>query len=151
MPMSRTEPQGQTEILLSALGTWWRNWMRSRATTAEIEGLGDSEMSRVAQDVTLSVPELRTLAGKWPDAADLLSQRLAVLELDTAGVVTATPGVLRDMQRVCSSCSEKRHCGQEIDRDPSSPEWRDYCPNVETLEALETERLLRRLDHAHLQ
>jgi hypothetical protein len=123
--------------------------MKARVTRAEIEGLGDSEMSRVAQDVNLSVPELRTMAGKWPDAADLLSQRLAALELDTARVGTATPGVLRDMQRVCSSCSEKSHCGHEIDQDPSSPEWRDYCPNVETLEALETERSLRRLDHAH--
>jgi hypothetical protein len=151
MSLARTKPQSQTEILLSALGTWWRNWMKSRATIAEIEGLGDAEMSRVAQDVNLGVPELRTLAGRWPDAADLLSQRLAALELDTASVVTATPGVLRDMQRVCSGCSEKGHCGHDIDRDPSSPEWRQYCPNVETLEALETERSLRRLDHAHRQ
>ena len=149
MPMSRTQQQSQTEILLSAFGTWWRNWMKARATIAEIEGLGEPEMSRVAQDVNLGVPELRTLAGRWPDAADLLSQRLAALQFDTARVMTATPGVLRDMQRVCSACSEKGQCGHDMDRDPSSPGWRDYCPNVETLEALETERSLRRLDHAH--
>jgi hypothetical protein len=53
------------------------------------------------------------------------------------------------MQRVCTMCSQKPHCGHDIDRDPSDPEWRDYCPNVDTLDALEAERAMRRLDQRH--
>jgi hypothetical protein len=142
-------PTTQTQALLETIGNWWRNFMHSRAAAAEIDQLDGAELSRVASDVGLNGPELRTLAGKWPDAADLLSQRLAAMEIDEATVARAEPAVLRDMQRVCSMCSEKPHCGHDIDRDPSDPEWRDYCPNVETLEALDAERAARRLDHRH--
>jgi hypothetical protein len=54
--------------------------------------------------------------------------------------------VLRDLQRTCSTCADKQHCGHDIDTDPGKPEWRGYCPNVMTLDALEAERALRRLD-----
>jgi len=139
----------QTRTVLDAVGTWWRNWRRHRAAVAEIDLLGGPDVARIAQDVGLNGPTLRTLAGKWPDAADLLSRRLAALQLDEGTVARTEPAVLRDMQRACTMCSEKPHCGHDIDRDPSSPEWRDYCPNVETLDALDAERAMRRLDHGH--
>jgi hypothetical protein len=139
----------QTQALLDNIGTWWRNWRHSRAAVSEIHQLAESDLSRVAQDIGLNVPTLRTLAGKWPDATDLLSQRLAALELDEPRVARTEPAVLRDMQRVCAICSEKPHCGHEIERDPSDPKWRDYCPNVETLDALDHERAMRRLDRVH--
>jgi hypothetical protein len=142
-------PTTQTQALLDTIGTWWRNWKHARAAVAEVDGLEGAELSRVANDVGLNGPQLRTLAGKWPDAADLLSQRLAALQIDEATVARSEPGVLRDLQRVCSMCPEKPHCGHDIDRDPSDPEWRQYCPNVETLEALDAERAARRLDHPH--
>jgi hypothetical protein len=139
----------QTQALLDTIGTWWRNWRHSRAAVREVDELGGPELSRVAHDVGLNAPQLRTMAGKWPDAADLLSQRLAALELDEQTVARTEPAVLRDMQRVCTMCAEKPHCGHDIDRNPSDPEWRDYCPNVQTLDALEAERALRRLDQRH--
>lgn len=142
-------PTTHTQALLDTLGNWWRNLMHSRATAAEIDQLDTPELSRIAQDVGLNPPQLRTLAGKWPDAADLLSQRLAALQIDEGIVKQSEPGVMRDMQRVCSTCSEKPHCSHDIDRDPSDSEWRDYCPNLETLDALEAERNLRQVDHRH--
>jgi len=135
----------QHRSLLGTIGAWWHNWRTTEATIGDLARLGRHERSRVAHDVNLSGPELQTLAGKWPDAADLLSQRLAALQLDTGAVARTEPDVLRDMERVCTVCSEKSHCGHDIDRDPSDPEWRDYCPNVDTLDALEAERALRRL------
>jgi hypothetical protein len=139
-------PTTQTQTLRDTIGTWWRNWKHSRAAVAELDALDGAELSRVAQDVGLNEPQLRTMAGKWPDAADLLLQRLAALQLDETTVARTEPGVLRDLERVCSTCSEKPHCRHDIDRDPSDPEWRSYCPNVETLDALEAERALRRLE-----
>ena len=32
---------------------------------------------------------------------------------------------------------DQRRCGHDIEADPSDPEWRKYCPNVETLDAVE--------------
>src|SRR5881394_3523196 len=101
--------QTPTQALLETIGTWWRHWKHSRAAVAEIDCLEGPELSRVAHDVGLNGPQLRTMAGKWPDAADLLSQRLAALELDERTVARTEPAVLRDMQRVCSMCSEKPH------------------------------------------
>jgi hypothetical protein len=135
----------QHRSLLGTIGAWWHNWRATEATISDLAQLGRHERSRVAHDVNLSGPELQTLAGKWPDAADLLSQRLAALQLDPGAVARTEPDVLRDMERVCTVCSEKPHCSHDIDRDPSDPEWRDYCPNVDTLNALEAERALRRL------
>ncbi len=59
------------------------------------------------------------------------------------------PGILQDLQRVCSGCSEKQLCGHDVDTDPSASGWRTYCPNSETLEALETARSEQRLDRKH--
>ncbi|TMJ02021.1 MAG: hypothetical protein E6G97_14435 [Alphaproteobacteria bacterium] len=136
----------QHQGLFGTIGTLWHNWRKCRATVAE---LGSYETARVARDVNVSTPELTTLAGKWPDAADFLSQRLAALQLDETAVARTEPQVLRDMERVCALCNEKPHCGHDLDRDPSNAEWRDYCPNVDTLDALEAERALRRLDRKH--
>src|SRR5215212_1339306 len=95
------------------------------------------------------MPIARTHAGKWPDAADLLTQRLAELQLDELTVGVTAPGVLRDMQRVCTACSEKPHCSHDLDNDPSTSEWRRYCPNAETLDALEFDQASRRLARHH--
>jgi hypothetical protein len=141
--------QSQHQSFLGAIGTWWHNLLKTRDTLAEVEALGNSELSRVARDLNLNGPELRTLAGKWPDSADLLSQRLAVLQFDEPAIVRSEPAVLRDMERVCSTCSEKPHCAHDIDVNPTSVGWRTYCPNVETLDALEAERTSRRLDRKH--
>jgi len=145
--MSMTQDHSRT--LGAIVSGWWRNWKQSRTTLFEIDGLEDAELSRVARDVGVNSSELRTLAGKWPDSADLLSQRLAALQLTEDAVARSEPGVLRDLQRVCTVCDEKQRCGHEIARDPSDPAWRGYCPNAETLDALEFERSARRLDHPH--
>lgn len=139
----------QNQTLLGAIGTWWHNLLKARARLSEVEGLGSSELSRVAHDLNLNGTDLRTLAGKWPDSADLLSQRLVALQLDEPTIARTEPAVLRDMERVCSNCAEKQHCSHDIDANPTSCEWRTYCPNVETLDALEAERRLRRLDRKH--
>ena len=127
----------QTQTPFGTIGVWWRNWRQCRAAVREVDGLGGPELARVARDVGLNVPQLRTLAGKWPDAAELLSQRLAALRLDERTIVETDPGVLRDMQRVCTMCPDQQLCGHDMDSDPSDPKWRKYCPNVETLDAIE--------------
>src|SRR5690348_7122111 len=101
----------QQQSLLGTIGAWWHNWRKSSATLTELAELSNYELSRVAHDINVSPPELKTLAGKWPDSADLLSQRLAALAVDTVAVAQNEPQVLRDMERVCSLCSEKPHCG----------------------------------------
>ena len=76
----------QSETILGAIGNWWRNWRQQRAAVTEINGLAGSELARVAQDVGLNAPQLRTLAGRWPESVGLLSQRLEALRLDEGSI-----------------------------------------------------------------
>lgn len=124
----------------NAVARWWRNWTAARANVANLDCCGADQTERIAHDVGVSAPELRALAGKWPDAADLLNRRLAALELDPAEIRRTEPQVLRDLQRVCTMCGSGRECTHDLARDPSDPVWREYCPNVTTLDAVAAER-----------
>ena len=124
---------------LNSVAQWWRNWSTTRSNLAALDCCGTEETGRIAHDVGVSVPQLRALAGKWPDSADLLNRRLAELNLDPADIRRAEPQVLQDLQRVCTMCSSGRVCAHDLASKPSDPVWREYCPNTMTLDALADE------------
>ena len=68
------------QIWLGSIAHWCRNWTASRGSLGQLDA---GEMEHVARDVVLNMPELRTISGKWPDAASLLAQRLAALQIDS--------------------------------------------------------------------
>lgn len=125
---------------------WWRNWTARDAALGELGCCDCDETAHIARDVGVSVSELRTLAGRWPDAPNLLERRLAGSGLSVEGI--AHSEVVRDLQRVCGQCDAGARCERDLDKDEHERVWRDYCPNVATLDALRTEdrdrRLLRR-------
>ena len=125
--------------------SWHRNWVNRRAAISEMNGCGDDETAHIARDIGITPFELRTLAGKWPDEADLLSRRIVTVDLQTEQIKATEPQVLRDLQRVCGQCISGRRCEHDLDDDPSDRSWRDYCPNVATLDALRSEERDRRL------
>jgi hypothetical protein len=124
------------------MARWWRNWKVTRANGQRLDCCGSAEVERIANDVGVSVPELRALAGKWPNAAEPLNRRLAALALDPADIRNREPQVMHDLQRVCSMCRDKGECEHDLATDPTDPAWREYCPNVMTLDALDAERKL---------
>ena len=128
---------------LSVMADWWRGWKATRGNLAALAYCGAEETGRIAYDIGVSVPQLRALAGKWPDAADLLQRRLVELGLDAAEIRRAEPQALQDLQRVCSMCTSGRVCADDLASRPSDPVWRDYCPNTMTLDALAAERVER--------
>jgi len=130
--------------LLNAASRWWRNWSTTRSNLAALDCCGAEETGRIAHDVGVSVPQLRALAGKWPDAADLMNRRLTELGLRSADIRRTEPQALQDMQRVCSMCGAKKVCAHDLASKPSDAagreHWREYCPNTMTLDALAAER-----------
>ena len=118
---------------------WLRNRARRIRRRAELDRLSEPELSRIASDVGISDADLRELTGKDQDSAALLLRRLAALGLETSEVRRQWPAVLRDLQRLCSVCESKGRCQWDIDRDPDDPRWREYCPNVLTLDNLRDE------------
>jgi hypothetical protein len=126
----------ESQSIFGRVGGWLRKQWERPAALAELEACGCAEMERLARDTGVGVGDLRVLAGKWPDSADLVGRRMAALGLEATEVGQSAPQIMRDLQRVCSVCANKRVCEHDLDRGPANPRWQDYCPNVETLHAI---------------
>ena len=119
---------------IATIYQWCRDWTGS----LDLEGCGDDEVEHIAKDIGLSTSQLRKLAKLGPQSADLLSRRMAVLDLDPNEVSRVEPRAYQDLQRVCSMCECHRRCARDFACDPTIPAWKDYCPNAGTLTALNT-------------
>jgi hypothetical protein len=138
--MSRSAQTGERPGFVRRLAHWWRSWNGSRRAMADLDSCGPAEMERIARDVGVSGADLSILAGKWPDATDLLYWRMNEIKLDRMEITHADAQVMRDLQRVCTVCGSKWRCEHELTNNPSDPAWQKYCPNATTLLALAAER-----------
>ena len=129
--------------LIAAVARWWHNWNGNRASSAELDNLGPDELKHIARDAGVDTQELRALAGKWPESADLLAQRMKVLHLDPEEIAHTQPGVSNDLKKLCSLCDAKRRCEYDLTRGAVNPIWRHYYPNATTLMALIAGRSVR--------
>ena len=130
---------------LRRLARWWREYARRHNTVAALSNYGPAEAARIAHDVGVSgAAELRVLASKWPDSADLLSRRMRQIKLDAAKIVRVEPQVVRDLERVCTLCATKRRCSRDLARKQPDSAWQAYCPNTMTLRALDADAGSRR-------
>jgi hypothetical protein len=130
-PIYRAAPFGN-------LVEWWRRVRRRRNSLAELDRM-HANLELLARDLSLSPWDLRAIAARWPDRGDLLRRRLTALGLDPELFSSAQSGALRDLERVCTLCGSKSRCERDLARNASSAEWRGYCLNVATLDALQRE------------
>ena len=130
-------PSGQKSwSLFSAISAWWSDWTKQRSAQLELSCCAEEEINRAARDLGMSAAEFREVVSRGPEAANLLLQRMAILDLDRNEVSQTEPRVFQDLQRVCTFCESRRRCVRDLTRDPSDPVWEDYCPNAATLKAL---------------
>src|SRR4029078_5389307 len=99
----------------------------------EIDRLHRQEKARIATELGISCDELGVLASKDKTSADLLVRRMESIGLNPSDTDRA---VMRDLQRCCSMCRDKRFCVHELKDKPRDPTWPNYCPNEATLGAL---------------
>jgi uncharacterized protein YjiS (DUF1127 family) len=137
--MISLQARGGGGFLVNILESW-RSWRKMRKGLAELHQLRTG-LELLARDVNLSPWDLRAVAAKWPDDGDLLRRRLTTLQLDPEQFSSVQLGALRDLQRVCTLCDSKSPCEHDLARDASTAEWRGYCPNVDTLVALQSESI----------
>jgi hypothetical protein len=93
-------------------------------------------VDRIARDLMLPMTTLRTAAGGGPDAADQLQFQIAASGLSRAAIERQNPAVLRDLERCCSTCDEKKRCKRDLARSAHEARWPEYCPNAMTLASL---------------
>jgi hypothetical protein len=120
-------------IMQTIADRWSKYWQR-RARINELQALDCADMRRLAQDSGLTFAELVDLAKMEGNAAELLYHRMKEMGLYPT---TIDRTIMRDMQRCCSLCDKKELCAHELEDKPKRASWPSYCPNKETLEALE--------------
>ena len=124
------------ELVLNAIADWVS---RYRITVARPSGLGQcspEDVMIMAKDMGVSVEELGKLAGKGHDAADLVQKMLIALNVDPAAIAKTEPAVMRDLQRLCMNCVDKKRCGRELKKGTAAAHFHEFCPNALTLDAL---------------
>ena len=114
---------------------WFTTWTDKAAR--DLAGLSDREVEHIATDLGLSSTDLYRLARCNSSGSELLARRMVALDLDCKEVARLMPETLHDLQRLCTLCTKRRRCAHDLGRDPSDPRWKDYCPNVSTLLALD--------------
>jgi hypothetical protein len=121
--------QDAVGALLGRVRDWWRR-------QEELRTLDDKQIGRVAADLRISTATLTDLVARGPDAAHLLYERMRALGISEADVRRAADGVMRDLQRTCTVCSEKGVCEWDLRERPGDPMWKTYCHNAVTLDSL---------------
>jgi hypothetical protein len=122
---------------VTAISQFWRKRIKP-SVVSDLECCGEEEVERMAHDFRMSTSELRAVAIRGPESADLLLDRMAALDLDRNEVSQTQGRTFQDLQRVCMMCESRRRCARDLAGDSAAPAWKDYCPNATTLMALDS-------------
>ena len=131
------------QSVLRSIAQWIRKYRCQRDSCNDLANCGPNEIAKMARDLRVSPGELAILARNGLHAADLLQELLDVLGLDKNGVENDEPLVMRDLERLCTTCREKRRCRFDLANGVIADNFRDYCPNAFTLDALLQEKQQR--------
>jgi hypothetical protein len=117
---------------------------RRRKSLVELAACPPRELSRMAQDVGLSVSELMAIARANPGPRDLLPRRLQLLGVDPGYARSAHTMAYRDMERTCAMCRAWRLCACDLARGNAQAGMDTYCLNAEAIDALTVDQPARR-------
>jgi hypothetical protein len=129
------------DSILTAFGEWMRKRRLIGQFRQRLDQCDSNELAHIASDLGVSAGDLRRMAKLGPDAAKLMLDRMAALHLDAETVAKSEPATMRDLQRLCSTCANKKKCQFDLLLVPDDPMWWQYCPNASTLDALQSEVL----------
>lgn len=122
--------------VFGAIARWVKNYRDTIDTGRQLGDCGPDEVAAIARDLMVGPRDLLTLTRRGPDGARLLREMLKGLGVDPAALARQDPVVMRDLQRLCISCSYKRQCERDLAEGKLTDNYHDYCPNAYTLEML---------------
>ncbi|MEJ2378592.1 MAG: hypothetical protein P8Y71_25500 [Pseudolabrys sp.] len=124
------------QSILSTIAQWMSRYREAFATRSELANCSPEDVAGIARDLKIAPTQLASLARKGPDAAALLRRLLLALGVKPTELERGDPAVMRDLQRLCITCGYKRKCERDLAAGTLADEFRDYCPNAYTLDAL---------------
>ena len=128
--------RSKSHVSIEALIGTFSDWLRHRRELNEMRKLDRADFDRIACDLRVSPDDLEQLVRNGPHAADELPKLLKTLGIDEATLANTQPFLLRDMERVCAMCEQKRQCDRDLADGTSAERYRDYCANAPTIERL---------------
>jgi Family of unknown function (DUF6455) len=131
------------QSVLKSIAQWIMKYRDARNICNDLVNCGPDEVANIARDLRLSPSELVILARNGSNAADLLQDMLKALGVDKNAIENDEPLVMRDLERLCTTCHEKRRCRLDLANGVIADNFRDYCPNAFTLDALLQEKVQR--------
>ncbi len=126
------------DFILGAIADWINKYRSLTALRDEFRNCSADDVMQIARDLRVPVNELRSIAAKGPGAAALLEKMLRALCVDPEALANFQPATMRDLQRLCVNCSQKKRCQQELADGTAAAHFHSYCPNAFTLDALFT-------------
>jgi hypothetical protein len=112
-------------------------WLKHRRELREMRELDATNFGQIASDLRMSSADLEALVRRGPHAADELPKMLTALGIDQDDLARTEPLVLRDMERVCSMCINKRRCDRDLAAGTAAAHYEEYCANAQTIDGLE--------------
>ena len=126
--------------IFAAIARWVKNYRETLGSSRELAQCDPQDVAAIAQDLMISPVELKSLADKSPDSARLLYRMLAALGVDAGALSDRDPMVMRDLERLCVSCTHKRKCAHELATGGAADHYEGFCPNAYTLDMLLAQR-----------
>ena len=124
------------EFMLHAVAAWIGKIRMANGIRDELGRCSADEKKQIAKDLGIPVEDLRRLVAKGPVAADALPKMLSALSVDARVLASADPAIMRDLQRTCAFCDHKSLCQREFAEGTAARNFRQFCPNAHTLDAL---------------
>jgi hypothetical protein len=141
---ARFHEEGQTmtehsQVLQNAFATvarWVARYRDVLDPRRQFEGCTPAEVEAIAHDLAMTPRDLLNLTSGGPQGARLLSELLLALDVDPKKLSEQDPMMMRDMQRLCVSCTHKRQCTHDLAAGTMAHNYVDFCPNAYTLDLL---------------
>jgi len=124
------------EVVLNSIADWVTRYRDAVGHTNEFGQCSPDEVRQIAKDLGVPAGELRQMASKGPHAADQLQKMLVALHVDPKALEKTNPVVMRDLQRLCINCADKKRCQSELAKGTAADHFHEFCPNSMTLDAL---------------
>jgi len=114
------------------------DWLKQRRGLNEMMQFtaAPGELERIARELNVTPDDLEKLVRQGPQAANELPHALSALGIDETALRRAEPALLRDMERVCSFCTHKRRCHEELAAGTAAANYEEYCQNADTIDTL---------------